>query len=417
MKTSMSILFFIALFSVRTGAEETHSIEENIRIIGDSGRFDERETAQEELISFGVTALPAVKQAQKDFDPERRRRAQFIEKEILDNLAWTPKPINIHRTDSKLSDVFFEWGEHQRVPVVFGDPEGILGIPENKSGNYGLSGVSWDAIEKLCRAEKLDLFPRGNNGSVVFSVVELNSDTQDLRVIESGIRFSCAKNVQVGTDPNRLVFNLTASGDAERAIFAASAEAFVLHAVTDTGEELTRLRNFNLGLEAARYPHLYTHATFAQIGAPKKPCSAIAKLELELTVACLVAPMSAELPSLKIGNSLVFPDGSEWRLGGYTRNIQGGGDVLFVVSGQKPLPKVLGQPVVYLSGPLLWHSSFGATASPKGDGDWLCSANFAPGAINEDRSLQIRYYTRVIYRQFHLTFENLPFHSTGTRFR
>ncbi len=134
-----------------------------------SARFADREAAAESLRRLGDQALPALRKARSDRDPEIRIRASKLRDEIESAMLLKPTMVRLDFHDRRLFDVVEEIGRRVGVSLIWGDEPSLHRRPPNQSSwadrRIPLEATDpvpfWEAIDRLCRAGKLHrLYPQ-----------------------------------------------------------------------------------------------------------------------------------------------------------------------------------------------------------------------------------------------------------------
>ncbi len=400
-------LSLAAVFFVPMARCEEPKVAELIQTIGDSDRYEEREQATDRLIALGMPALPAVRAAAADSNLERAERARRIEQTVLDNLAWTPRKVERHIEDRPLSELLSELAYNERSVFVWGDWTGRLSTPEDPKRSWDLRGSPWDSIETLCEDANVYLLPIGRAGNVALCCVERPSAPAPKVEILDGIRFTCDEAPQRGEDPERLVLNFRVFGDNERTLGALSREAFVLRAVTDSGEELERIGGFELGLEEVRFPWLNCHETYARVSVPKRPCKRIAKLELEIEVLAFGFPQHVVLTNDAYTHFVRSEDGTRWKMRGYRSDASKAGCLSVGAVKEFGVPNAVGSVRLFVDNQTQWFEATTIRTERDDDGDCVVYGDFVAPALAWPQQIEVRYFTRAMFRRFSVSFENI----------
>ncbi len=152
------VLLTLATTAALTGATlraEPPAVDRLVERLG-SDRYDERQEATKALDALGPLALDALRKASESPDPEVRRRATALVRQIQKRLdvdtTLAPRKLRLDVKDAPLSEVVAELRKKSRFDVQL-DPK--LAEPDRKV-TLDTGEVSfWEALDKLCAAAGL----------------------------------------------------------------------------------------------------------------------------------------------------------------------------------------------------------------------------------------------------------------------
>ena len=385
------------------------SIDELLETLQEGSTFLSRQEAEDALVAIGLPALPAIRGAIAAGPLERRDRGLSSEKRILDTIAWKAEEFPASETSQRLSEAFWEYSKRERIPFVFGDATNGFVAPQDPTGVWKLKGAPLDALESLCSQSGTMLLPTRIGDQSYYAIVEAIPNYVVATTKVDGLHFLVNALVIRRNDEPELVVHLECRSDLRRLLKIASREAFVLQAVTDSGEELVRTKSFNFAYDAVSDPTLNRHAFTARMSVPKRSCKTLKRLTLDLDIACLGLAERAEFPAVQIGEVISGSDNRQWSFQGYSKNRPGAGSVICKCDSDVGLP-ILGQPRFFLFEPERWYSSSNRNEYYKNEeGKPMVHAYFGEPAMRySPKGLEIVYYTHSMSRSMEITFENLP---------
>jgi hypothetical protein len=124
-------------------------------------RHADREAASKALDALGPAALPALREALKNSDPEIRRRAgdllAKVERQAESAAALAPTKVRLHADNAPLAEVVHDLGRQANVRILLArEPVALAG--RRVTLDIGESGF-WDALDALCRTAKVSIRP------------------------------------------------------------------------------------------------------------------------------------------------------------------------------------------------------------------------------------------------------------------